>query len=103
MDDFAGVGMLDTKSQRADQLGRFRCGPRPAGKVLLEVAALDKFHGEIRPALVLADLVELDDIGMAHARRRFHLDAKAGAFLWAGQGAVAKEFERDQALRTHLS
>ena len=103
MDNFLRVRVLDGQGHRVDQLGRLGRGQRPAGEVLVQAAALDQFHREIRATLVFADFVHLDDVGVPHARRRLGLDAEAGAFLRAGQGAVANQFEGDQPLRFRLA
>ncbi len=102
MDDLLRVGVVGGERQRADQPGRLGGGLRPAGKMLVEAAAVGEFHGEVGPALVLADFVDLHNIGVPHARRRLRLDAEACPFPRAGQGAVADQFERDQSIQTHL-
>jgi hypothetical protein len=102
VDDFLLVGVLDGVGQGADQLGCLRGGLRLAGEVAIQAAPLDEFHGEVGSAQVLADLVDLHDVGVLHTCRRLRLDTEAGPFLRAGQGAVADQLERDQPLQTHL-
>ncbi len=102
MDDVLGMGVLDGEGEGADQCGGLRGGLRPAGEVLVQAATLDELHGEVGPAVVLADLVDRDDVGVAHARRRLGLDAEAGPFLRASQGTVAEQLECHQPLRIEL-
>ncbi len=102
MDNLLRVGVLHAAGHRADQLGRLRGRSRLAGEVLSEAATLDELHGEVGSAGVLADLVDLHDVGVPHPRRRFRLDAEAGPLLRAGQGSVADQLQRDQPLQTHL-
>src|SRR5438093_154882 len=83
--------------------GRVRGGLRPAAEVLAEAAALDELHGEVAAAGVFADVVDLHDIRMPHARGSLCLDAEAAALLSAGQGAVADQLECHQSRHAHLA
>src|SRR5207248_11578558 len=86
----------------ADQRGCLSGRLRPAVQVLLQAAVLEQFHGEIGTPQVLADLVDLHDVGVPLPRRRLGLDMEAGPFLGSGQGAVSYKLEGDQSLQTDL-
>ena len=61
-----------------------RAGQRRAVQSLRQAAAGAVFQGEERQAVVLADLVDLDDVGMLQAGDGLGLGAEAVQFLGAG-------------------
>src|SRR5439155_11868372 len=65
--DAALVGVVDRPGQRLDQLGGGPRRLRVAGQAQVEARALDEFHREVRLAVLLADLVNLDDVGVLQA------------------------------------
>ncbi len=69
--------MLDAPTQGPDQLSGGAGRLRLVGETLGQVA-FDVFQDEVRPPLVLADLVELDDVGVAQPghRHRFAVEAR---------------------------
>ena len=98
MDDLSLVSVLHSEGHRANQLGGLFGRLRLPGEPPVKAAASDKFHGEVGSAGMGADLVDLHDIRMPHARRGLRLDLKAAPLLPAGQGAVPNQFQRDQPL-----
>jgi hypothetical protein len=71
--DPLAVGHVDGPGQRLDQRGRLARGPGGAVEPVRQAAALDPFHGQERPALVVTDLVDLHDVGVPHPRRQLRL------------------------------
>ena len=59
----------DGAGERLDQPGRRRGRPRGAVERLIEAAAVEILEREERPAGRLADLVDLDDVGVLRAGR----------------------------------
>ena len=53
---------------------------RRAGELLRQAAAVDELQGEEGPAVVLADLVDLHDVGVLQAGDGLGLGAEAGQF-----------------------
>ena len=74
MDNPFGVGDVNGPGQRLDERGRFGRRPGPAVQPGGEASAFEPFHGEERPPFVRTDLVELDDVGVLHARRQLRLE-----------------------------
>ena len=70
-------------------------------EVFLELAALDELHRDVPDAVVLAEIVDRDDVGMVEASRRLRLAAKArdhGRRVFAGKLVGADRLQRDDAL-----
>ncbi len=58
-------GLGQCRRQRGGLAGRLR----RARQLLAKAASLDELHGEIWPSLMIAHVVDLDDIRMPQARR----------------------------------
>ncbi len=70
-------------------------------EILLELAALDELHGDEPDAVVLAEIVDRNDVGMAEPSRRLGLAAEArndGRRCFACQLIGANGLERNNAL-----
>src|SRR4030095_7801737 len=70
-------------------------------EILLQLAALDEFHGDVPDTRVLAKVVDGNDIGMGQASARLRFAAKAGddvGRVLADQLFRTNGFERDDAL-----
>src|SRR2546426_965741 len=68
MDDAALVSELDSLRQCGDERGGFSKREQVAAQGLRKADPLDQLHGEIRPALVFADLVNLHDVWVLELR-----------------------------------
>jgi hypothetical protein len=77
VDDARLVDGVHGPRQRLEQLGRLPRRLRPGVDVLLEVTALDQLHDEVRPALVLTDLVDGHDVGVTELGDGQRLSAEA--------------------------
>ena len=75
----------------------------PAVDLLGEAAAVDEFEGEVGEATGLADVVDLDDIGVLEAGDGLGLPVEAGQGLGAGVGAGQDHLERDQTTQVDLA
>ena len=78
VDDAALVGEEHGAGQRLDQLGRDARGQRSVAHPLFEAAPLDELEGEVGPAVVLAGLVDLDDVGVLELGDRFRFGLEPG-------------------------
>ncbi len=70
-------------------------------EVALELATADEFHRDVPDALVLADFVDRDDVGVRQPPGSLRLAAKAGNHrlgMLAGELVRANRLERDDAL-----
>ena len=81
MDDPGVVGNLDGLGQGDDQLGGLAAGPGRAAEAVVEAAALEQLERDVGQALGLADVVDLDDVGMAEPGDGLGLDPEAGEML----------------------
>src|SRR5262249_30943284 len=98
MHDAAVVGVLHCPGQRLDQPGGFggrRQGLSDAGG---EVTALGKLQSEKRTTLIVADLANLQKVGMLQRRQGAGLAVEARQMLGVGEDAIAEHFDRDEAM-----
>ena len=98
-----GMSGVDGPRQGLDQLRR---RPRTLGRafeVLGQAAAGHKFQDKVRPARGLADIVDLNDVGVPQARDHRGLGAKASQFLRASVGPGQHHLERHGAIEADLS
>ena len=86
---------LDELCRRTHRLGR-------ALEVLGQAAAGHELEDEVRPARGLADVVNLDDVGMLQAGEHRGLRAKAGQVLRAGLDPGQDHLQRHGAIETEL-
>ncbi len=63
---------------------------------MLEGSAVHEFHGDKRPAVLLADLVDRADMGMIQRGCRTRLPPKAFQSLWVLREVFGEKFERDK-------
>src|SRR5262245_12463398 len=89
--------------QGLDQLGRrtYRLGL--AVEVLDQATARHELEGKVRPARGLADIVNLNNVGMLQARDYPGLGAKAGQLLGAGVSPVQDHLQGHGALESDLA
>ena len=64
--------------------------------------AFEQLQRDERQAVDLADLVDLDDVGMAEPGDGLGLDPEAGEVVGAGLAAAADHLEGDQAVQARL-
>ena len=102
VDHAIGVGDMDGPRQGLDELGRrpYRLGR--ALEVLGQAAAGHELEDEVRPARGLADVVDLDDVGVLQAGERRGLGAKAGQVLRAGLEPGQDHLQRHGAIEAEL-
>ncbi len=74
-----------------------------AGQAAVQRLALDEFQGQVRLAVVLADLVDLHDAGMPQPRQRLRLGAEAGPLPVPGRLAGANHLQGHQPLQRCLA
>ena len=103
MDDPQPVHLVDRPGERLDQPGRVPWRPRLAAQAAGQAAAGDVFHLEIRPALVLAEGEDLDDVRVVQPRDGLGLgeepDGRLGGRMVAGQDRL----ERDDPVEPELA
>jgi hypothetical protein len=85
VNDAVVVSVMDGTGQCLDQLGGLTRRKRRPAELLRQGPAGDEFKSEERLPVVLADLVNLDDVGMLQAGDRFRLGAKSGDLPCSGQ------------------
>ncbi len=73
------------------------------GYLLGEAAALDQLHAEVRLSLVLAYLVDGQDVGVIEVGGRLRLRAKALDIGIRCQGATQDHLQRDNAVERNLA
>jgi len=93
---------LHRPRQRLHQLGRFLGWQRLAVELAGEGAARDELQGAVGVATNLADLVNLDDVGVLQARHRLRLDAEAGQLAFAGVTTGEDHLQRHGALELQV-
>jgi hypothetical protein len=89
VDDPFRVRHVHGTSQGLDERGRFAGRPGLAIQPVREAAALDPFQGQEKPALVVADLVDLHDVGVSHPRCQLGFEPEPQ--LLSGRGELARE------------
>ena len=103
VNDTALVRELNGDGERGDQFrGPARVRQR-TGELLREGSALDQFHREVRPPLVLADLVDRHDVRVPQRRRGLDLALESCPLLRAGVAAREEHLQCDRAVRFELS
>ena len=102
MNDVLLVRRLHRPRQRLHQRRRFLRRQRRAVELLLQAAAAAELQREERLALVLADLVDLHDVGMLQARDGLRLGLEAGQVRRAGVAARQDHLQRHQPIQLRL-
>ena len=98
VDDAALVGGVDGQGERLDDSGGVAGRLRTAAEMAGEAAAVDVLHREVRPAAVLADIVDLDDVRMLHLGDGLASAAESFQLDRAGSSPARIIFKRDQAI-----
>src|SRR5262245_30048667 len=102
MEDAAVVRMLNAAGQAFDKSGGLAHRRQAGAQLAREVAAGDILEREKRPALVLADLVDLHDVRVLEASDGFGLAAKARKRGGIQSLVGVNHLERDDALEICL-
>jgi len=89
---------MDRVGQRRHQGGGPGSGLRLAGDLRLQAAALDQLHGEVGPAVVLAHVVDLDDVGVPQSRHGFRFPEKALPLILTGIQPGEQHLEGNRAV-----
>ena len=104
VDDALPVGGVHAPRQVRDQPGRLarrqRVGPAQA---LGQAAARDEFQREERPAVGLADFVDLDDVGVVEAGDDLRFGEETGVFRRSVAAIVQDHLEGDDAVELELA
>ena len=87
VDDAQAVRVVDRPGQGLHQLGRLAGRQRGAVATIVETAAVDVLELQVGPAVVIAQVVDLDDRRVFQARDGLGLGQKAGRGLGPGVGA----------------
>jgi hypothetical protein len=96
------VGVVYGPGQHLGQGRRLAYRPGSAVEALGEAAALDELQRQKRPAVGLAHLVDLDDVGVVQARHRPGLAGEALPLLRAGALVGADHLEGHDAVQAEL-
>ena len=103
MDDAAAVGVFHAVGQRSHQPGRLARRLRRAVDLLGQAAAGDVFEREEGLAVVFADLVDLDDVGMLQLGHGHGLAAEPRQVGGAVMSPARDHLERDDSLQPALA
>ena len=96
------MGVIDGPGDFGEQLGGLARRQRAVGEPLGQRRALDVLHGEIRLAVVLADLVDGDDVGMHEPGGGLGFGPETRPVRFAGQVAAEDHLERDGPIEAEL-
>ena len=103
VDDPFGVGGLDGAGQLLDELGRGeRVGFAECPDAVVEGAAGEELHGEVRLAVDVAEFVNLNDVGMFDGGDGFGFGAEADDVDEVGGIGVEEHFEGDDSIESDL-
>ena len=102
MNHAIGMSGMDGPRQGLDELCRRTHRLGRAVEVLGQAAAGHELEDKVGPPCGLADIVNLDDVGMLQASERRGLCAKAGQVLRAGLEPGQDHLQRHGAIETEL-
>lgn len=96
------MGVVDRFSQRFERRGRARRRQFPLAQQRSQRPPLDEIHREITPPVVLADLVDRDNVRVPQMRRRLGLSLEALPLGWSGKLPGQNHFHRHDPVETDL-
>ena len=96
MDDSFGVCHVDGTGECLDEGGRLGGRPGLAIKPVRQTAAPDPLQGEERPALVAANLVDPNDVGVLYPRRQLCLQPEPQLLRRGQKLARQHHFQGDE-------
>jgi hypothetical protein len=102
VDDALLMGVVHGPGERLDQDRRLRSRGRLTAGGLGQAAAVDQLHREVRQAVVFADFVDLNNVGMVQTGHRFRLGLEAGADLCGRVLARQDHLERNEPIQATL-
>ena len=103
MDDPQTMSVLDGAGQNRDHLRRRSGWPGGVVEPVGEVASLGILHLEVRPAVVVAKSVDLNDIGVPNPGDGLGLGQEADEVLGAGMFALQDHFQSAKAVEPELA
>ena len=103
MDDPQTMSVLDGAGQNRDHLRRRSGCPGRVVEPVGEVASLDILHLEVKPAVVVAKSVDLNDIGVPNPGDGLGLGQEADEVLGAGMCALRDHFQSAKAVEPELA
>src|SRR5262249_13668080 len=103
VEDAAHVGVMHGASRGRREVRRRLWIERSGGEPVGEALALDELHGEVAPAVVLADLVDRHDMRVVETGDGLGLVAEASEVVVAGPGPCAEHLQRDEAVEGALA
>jgi hypothetical protein len=103
VDDAALVGRVHGPGQPLDQLRRPLRRPGRTVELAREAAAGDELQREVRPAVLLADLVDLYDVRVLQGGDRLGLAAETGQFFRTGVAAGQDHLQGYEPLELQVS
>jgi hypothetical protein len=103
MDEIAAVGQVHRFGQSLHQSGCVAGRQYVPGQPLGQRTALDELHDEIRPAIQLPAVVDLDDVRMAEAGHRLGLPQEPTQLLRQGVRAGQQHLQGDGAIQAEVA
>src|SRR5690606_9728387 len=97
------VSFVDGAADGHEERSRASRRQRTIAQTLGETRPFDQLHREVRVAIDLAGLVDLDGVRMVDSRRRLGLRTESDAIGGAREIAPDDHFERDHAIEASLS
>src|SRR5689334_2295800 len=95
MDHRVLVSHMDGARERHQQPCRGSLGERGSMEELVQTFSVDEFASKERTAILLAYLVDLNDIGMQQRSHRLRFGAKSGKPLLVAELGLSHSLERD--------
>ncbi len=102
VEDAPLVGIVHRAGDRRYQLRRGAGIGHEAPGMRREIAAVDQLHAEVMMPLVLADLVDRDDVGMVQMRRGLGFQAKPLEVVGRGEPPGPDHLQRQHAVQADL-
>ena len=102
MDDPGLVRDMDGPGQSHHQFGRLLARLGSPRQPVVEAAAIEQLERDERQAGRLADVVDLDDVGVSQPRDRLGLHAEAGQVVGPRLAAAADHLQGDQAVQPEM-
>ena len=102
MDDAFGVGDVERICNLNPDLEDLFKGKWLAVNVLAQCLAVDEFHGDERPVILFANVVDGADAGMVQRGRGVGFAAKTFQRLRVLHHVIRQKFQRDGAIETRV-
>ena len=102
VDDSTLVGCVDGLSHRGKEHGGLTACQGRSGKLLGKAPTFDIFHGEVRPAIEVADRVDLYDVAVPKGRLRLGPAQETFQFLRPSMWSSQEHLQCDVSLETMI-